>query len=164
MLHIRISFSYFVTGNMSHSLKEDRKKLRKAQRDVSDNISKDKEELDKLSSNKFNEHRNENNELKKKVVHARELLYDSQNVKALAHSVKNAAGHLDDVSRRYDFSSFAASLTSKYNAGSARLFSWSGYGKDIRVLSRRREQLCTMFGPVGMSVLFLNVYLLSLYL
>lgn len=83
------------------------------------------------------------------MLHARELLNDSQNVKALARSVKNAAGHLDDISRRYDFTSFAASLTAQYSSGSAALFSWVGYGQDVGVISRRREQVCTMLGPVG---------------
>jgi hypothetical protein len=130
--------------------KQERKKLRKAQREVSDQILEDKEELDKADSNAFNIHRDRNNELNKKILHSRELLNDSQNVKALARSVKNAAGHLDDISRRYDFTSFAAALTAQYSDdGVGGLFSWVDYGKDVGVLSRRREELCTMFGPIG---------------
>jgi hypothetical protein len=129
--------------------KQERKKLRKELREVSDQIIRDKDNLDKPDNQAFNIHRARNNELKLQVLHARELLYDSQNVKALARSVKNAAGHLDDISRRYDFTSFAAALTAQYNSEGAGLFSWVDFGKDVGVLSRRREQLCTMFGPIG---------------
>lgn len=148
----QLTFDQAVCITMSNSTlngKQERKKLRKAQREVSDQMIVDKDELDKPDSDVWNIHRNRNNELKEKVLHARELLNDSQNVKALAQSVQNAAGHLDDISRRYDFTSFAASLTRQYNSGTTGLFSWVGFGQDVGVLSRRRECLCTMFGPVG---------------
>ena len=136
-------------NNSTLNGKQERKKLRKAQREVSEHLLEDKEQLEKPDSDAFNVHRKRNNELKDQVVHARELLNDSQNVKALAQSVQNAAGHLDDISRRYDFTSFAASLTAQYNSDTTGLFSWVEFGQDIGVLSRRRESVCTMFGPIG---------------
>lgn len=132
--------------------KQERKRLRREQRDLSDELVMSKEDLEKTSSDTFTRLREKNNALNKQIVHAREALNDTQNVKVLAKAVKNAAGHLDDVSRRYDYASFAASLTADYNRGRASLFSWVDFGRDVGVLFRRKEQMSTMFGPIDKEV------------
>jgi hypothetical protein len=135
---------------MSHiSSREDRKKLRIAQRELADTLKKETELLQDPHSKAFDIYRQKTNEQCQSVLHAREFQYDTQNVKELAKSVENVAGHLVDIGRRYDFSSFASSLRNQYDKGTANSFSWSDYGRDIGVVSRKRQELCTMFGPVG---------------
>ena len=46
--------------------------------------------------------------------HAREALNDAVNLKELARSVTIQASSLDDVSRRYDFGAYAASVKGKF--------------------------------------------------
>ncbi len=129
--------------------RQNRKKLRKDIKEFTDDLQKDPDLLENPHSESFDINRQKLNNLFEKVLHARESYHDAQNVYFLARSVKNAATHLDDISRRYDFSSFAASLQGQYNRGNMNLFSWVDFGRDVGVISRKRQELCTMFGPVG---------------
>lgn len=128
------------------------KKLnRNKQKVIGQDIKDDEEEMKRPDSVTFAKHRKDNNECKEQVVDSRGALYDSQNMSGLTRAVKDQAGSLIDICRRYDFTSFATALAEQYCRESDHTFSWAALGSDVGVISKRKEQLCTMFGPIGMS-------------
>lgn len=129
---------------MSLNSIQGRSEVRKSQRKIG-SIQKNKSE-----SYDWQAIRDENNVIFRHVTHPSEANDDIDIVWDLVTSVRSAAGHLDDISRRYDFTSFAAALTKQYSVQTGGQFSWAKLGRDVSVMSRRREQLCTMLGPIGM--------------
>lgn len=63
------------------------------------------------------------------VDHPREQYNDALNLKEMAVAAKLQAENLDDMSRRYDFTTWADAVRSKYENPEDHIFSWEDFGK-----------------------------------
>ena len=137
------------TMSMNHA-KKGRIHTRVEQRNVNDKIVSDRDAVNDSRSIIWDEYRSANNAICERVIHVREGNLDAQNVVLLAKALHTQAASQHDISRMYDFTSYASALTDMFCNNTDHTFSWTDFGRNISVLSRRKEQLCTMFGPIGM--------------
>ena len=150
---------------------EDRRVIRKQQRKVIDTLETDAPQLMQLYNGKFRSLHEKNNEIFDNVTHTREQLNDAEIFNRESLVIRAAAQNADDISKRYDFSSYAQSLTARFNeqggcchfrgcaspliapshailAGSGD-FSWCAFGQDIGGLFLSVPPMAVMLGPMG---------------
>lgn len=108
--------------------KTHRRKLRTMQRDIFDEIEKNRMELLDINTGKYDELRDKTNNIFKEIRHTREQLNDATIFKRSTGILKTIAVNAEDISRRYDFGTFASAIKDKYTDRATGLFSWTALG------------------------------------
>lgn len=105
---------------------------------------------------KFNEFRDINNGLFRKVTKAREQLHDAELLKTLSkHVMSNKASKIANMQNRYDFDLFVNAISEKFSFrrdvcdDGPRTMNWVALGNDIGSLFMKVPVCNTMVGPIG---------------
>ena len=93
---------------------EERRLTRQNQRKVMDTLDTNAPQLMQLDNGKFQQLHDENNHIFERVTHTREQLNDAEIFNRESAVIREAAQNADDISKRYDFSSYAQSLTARF--------------------------------------------------
>ena len=93
---------------------EERRLTRQNQRKVMDTLDTNAPQLMQLDNGKFQQLHEENNKIFDRVTHTREQLNDAEIFNRESAVIREAAQNADDISKRYDFSSYAQSLTARF--------------------------------------------------
>jgi hypothetical protein len=105
-----------------------RREQRSKQRSILDIILDEKSSLEDINKGRFEQLRQENNEVFQNICHGREGIQDAIIVNHQVKIVKELVSKLDDISRRFDFDSFSTALKEKFTDKSSGHFSWSLLG------------------------------------
>lgn len=124
----------------------ERRKLRKEQRELHDTLLENREKISEVGSSLFTDLREQNNQLFKKAKHAREQFNDALNLKEIAKAATSQVLNLDDMSRRYDFESWADAVKHKYENPEDHIFSWTSFGMDCGTLFLSAPKVCPLLG------------------
>eukprot|EP01041_Mallomonas_annulata_P001325 gene1325-2554_t len=129
-----------------------RRLLRKEQRLLHEEMLDNRENMRVVGSEVFSNLRMKNNALFLNTGHTREQFNDALNLKEISKAANIQAEHLDDMSRKYDFQSWANVVKQKYENSEDHIFSWSDFGKDIGTLFLRAPRVCPMLGVINNEV------------
>jgi len=124
----------------------ERRKLRQEQRDLHDTLLENREKIAEVGSSLFGDLREKNNELFGKAKHSREQYNDALNLKEIAKAATSQVIHLDDMSRRFDFESWADTIKHKYENPEDHIFSWVNFGMDCGTLFLSAPRVCPLLG------------------
>ena len=129
-----------------------RRQIRADQRKMIERLEADAAQLSNVENGQFSELCEENNAIFKKVTHTRELLLDGEIFNKATEVIKAAAMNADDISKRYDFGSYAEALSHKFVDRGSSHFNWAAFGQDIGSLVCGVPSFSVMLGPLSKPV------------
>lgn len=129
-----------------------RRQIRADQRKMIERLEADAVQLSNVENGQFSELCEENNAIFEKVTHTRELLLDGEIFNRATEVIKAAALNADDISKRYDFGSYAEALSHRFTDRGSSHFNWAAFGQDISSLVRGVPSFSVMLGPLSKPV------------
>ena len=125
-----------------------RRQLRAQQRKLNDEINDNLDKIQVAGNTLFSNLRDRNNEIFEQVNNPRELYLDAGILTGLARSARIQTSSMDDVSRRYDFDTFAERLQEHFMSDEGYI-DWNRLGKDCGTLFRTIPPFNVMRGLLG---------------
>mmetsp|Transcript_30588 Transcript_30588/g.98584 ORF Transcript_30588/g.98584 Transcript_30588/m.98584 type:complete len:305 (-) Transcript_30588:365-1279(-) len=131
---------------MEGQTEEERRRLRKSQRQLLDRITTQGDEMVQLESTAYAEERDNNNALFQEVRHTRELGNDGDNLVVIGELATKRSAQLAHSVQQYPASKIVEKLKEEY--GRARGGPWLGLGRDVGHLFAAVPELAFMCGPL----------------
>ncbi|CAM9861161.1 unnamed protein product, partial [Phaeothamnion confervicola] len=135
----------------SGQTEEERRQIRREQRDLMERIVENAHEIADINSDTFANLTSENHEIFTKVRYVREAVEDMQNVKGLANNAAKQSGAVS-VSSSYDSARFIEELRKRGLNKRTGNFDWVRYGRAVGGLFRPVPAISFMLGPLDKPV------------
>jgi len=132
---------------MMEQTEEERRELRKNQRQLLDRIQGRTDEMVQLDSRAYAEERGQNNELFKSVGFTRELGNDGDNLVAIGELATKRSAQLAHSATSYSSQKIVDGLKKHYSTGKNRC-KWLALGEDVSGLFSAVPELGFMFGSL----------------
>ena len=130
----------------------ERRQIRADQRKQMEKLEDNSAQLAHIENGQLSQLCVENNTIFKKITHTRELLLDGEIFNKATEVIKTAALNADDISKRYDFGSYAEALTRRFTDRGSSHFNWRAFGQDIGSLVGGVPSFSVMLGPMSKPV------------